>query len=45
MAPHETEKFCKAKDNTNMTKCKPMELKNIFTNSIFNRGLMFKIYK
>jgi hypothetical protein len=37
--------FCKAKDTVNKTKRPPTDLESIFTNPIFNRGLIFNIYK
>jgi hypothetical protein len=37
--------FYKAKNNINRTKWQPTEWEKIFTNPIFDRGLLFKIYK
>ena len=37
--------FCKAKNIVNMTKWRNTDWENIVTNPIFNRGLIFKIYK
>jgi len=37
--------FCMAKDTVIRTKWQPTDWEKIFTNSISNRGLIFKIYK
>jgi hypothetical protein len=37
--------FCKAKDTVKKTKRPPTDWKKIFTNPIFDRGLISKIYK
>ena len=37
--------FCKAKETINMTKQQPTEWEKTFTNPIFGKGLIFKIYK
>jgi hypothetical protein len=38
-------RFCKAKKTLKRTKEQPREWENIFTNQIFDRGLIYKIYK
>jgi hypothetical protein len=45
MGPHENERFCKAKDTVNKTKCQPTDWEKIFTNSLSDKGLISKIYK
>ena len=45
MGPHETEKFCKAKETVYKTQRKPTEYKKIFISFTFVRGLISKIYK
>jgi hypothetical protein len=37
--------FCKAKDTVNRTKQQPIDWEKIFTNSTYDRGLIFNIYK
>ena len=37
--------FCTVKETINKTKRQPAEWKKIFTNDIFDKGLIFKIYK
>ena len=37
--------FCKEKDIVNRTKLQSMEWQKVFINSLFNKGLTFKIYK
>ena len=45
MGPPETENFSKAKDMVNRTKRKPTDCEKIFTKSISDKGLIYKIYK
>ena len=37
-------RFCKAKDTVNRTKWQPTDWEKIFTNSLFNRGLISNIH-
>jgi hypothetical protein len=37
--------FCKAKDTVNRTKWQPTDWEKVFTNPIYNRGLISHIYK
>ena len=44
MGPHQTKKFCTAKEIINKIKRQPIEWENVFAN-ISDKGLLSKIYK
>lgn len=41
----EIKRFCASKDTIKIVKRQPTEWKEIFTNHIFNKGLVARIYK
>ena len=45
MGPHETSKFCTAKETIKKAKRQPSEWEKIFANESMDKGLISKIYK
>ena len=45
MRVERTKSFCTAKETINKIKRQPTEWEKIFVNRIYNKGLIFKIYK
>ena len=45
MRLHQTKKFCTGKETINIMKRVPSEWEKIFSNYIFNKGLISKMYK
>ena len=45
MGPHQTEKFCTAKETQKKTKRQLSEWEKIVSNHAMDKGLIFRIYK